>query len=232
LKFGKIDVGGVVSLAGADTGGDIDVGGRFIVLGDISFKNLDVGGVADIRGTATGENINVGGILKVASNLKLSDDLDVGGSVDVKGTTEAKRVGGGGSLSGGSLIVEMADLSGTVKTERGILARRNVVVSRRCYVRGWIKSAESVVVESKAEADSIYAPRILMKRHSKASNLYAQTLQLEDDVEILGEALYTESVRFESSAGGLAKASKLPVKVDTLPHQIIWPESDPKGSAD
>ncbi|MGI0085421.1 MAG: hypothetical protein ACREBQ_10100, partial [Nitrososphaerales archaeon] len=221
LNFGNIDVGGVITLGGSSKGGDIEVGGKLQARGDIVFKNLDVGGVADVKGNAQGESIDLGGRLRVDSNLMLTDSLEIGGAAEVLGDTEAKHVEIGGSFKSRSLKAETADLSGRVRTERGIFASGRVHVGRKCHVDGWMRSLDSVIIDSHAEVDSVSAPRVRIGDKSRAANVYTEILEIDDRVEIYGEALYTQTFSTPSSGHG-DDGSVQPRKVDSIPPEKKW----------
>ncbi len=220
LNFGDIDVGGIVTLSGSSKGGDVDVGGKLRVRGDLEFRRLDIGGVADVEGKAVGEGIDLGGRLSIASDLKLTDTLDVGGAAEIGGDTEARSVNIGGSLRSKSLKVERAELSGHVSTQAGIFATGPIRVERKSRVEGWIRSLDSVIVESRGVVESVSAPRIIMGERSKALNLYADLLEIEERVEILGEALYTQSISIHTS--GFESTSQKPRKVETFTGEKRW----------
>lgn len=222
LNFGDLDVGGVIVLAGHSRGKDIEVGGKLQVRGDIAFRRLEVGGTASVEGSAEGERIDLGGRLRIDSDLKLSDTLDVGGTVEVGGTAEARNVDIGGSFKSRSLKVETADLRGHVRTERGIFAIRRIRVERKSRVEGWIKSLESVSVDSHGEVESVSAPRVSLGDRSRAVNVYADVLELEDRAEISGEALYTQSVSNRSLEGVGDRSGVHARKVDSIPNEKRW----------
>jgi cytoskeletal protein CcmA (bactofilin family) len=220
LNFGDIDVGGVVTLSGPSRGGDVEVGGKLRAKGDLEFRNLEIGGVADVEGKAIGERIELGGRLRIASLLKLTDSLEVGGSAEIGGDAEARSVEVSGSLRSRSLRVEEGELRGHVATEQGIFAKGPIVVERKSHVEGWIRSLDSVLVESKGEVESVAAPKITMGDRSRAINLYAELLEIEENVEIRGEALFTSEVRVSGSIIGGPNSQ--PRKVDKIPPEKDW----------
>jgi|GEM_PF-1402097 cytoskeletal protein CcmA (bactofilin family) len=218
LRFGDIDVGGAVTLRGESSGGKIDIGGRLRAEGDIEFKSLDIGGLAEIRGAVRGESVRIGGRLQVGGSLTLTEDLDVGGDVTVEGFAKAKRVDVGRRLYAQSLEVTNGRLSGQVRTKTGVKASERIVVSHGSRIEGWIKAGMEIIIESKANVESVAAPRVVLEERARATNVYAEELIAEERAEILGVCMYTKSIRFE----GISRSGMGPTKVDSIPQESSW----------
>lgn len=227
LNFGDIDVGGIIILGGQSIGGTIEVGGKLHARGDLGFKRLEVGGIANVEGKAEGERIELGGRLRIGSDLKLNDSLEVGGSAEVGGNASAKSVDIGGTFRSKTLRIETAEFRGHVRTDGGIFASRSVDVERRSRVEGWIRSLESISIETHADVDYVSAPKIDLGDHTRVRGAYAESLELGDQAEVLEEALYTHSIASGRAGRGFGWQGVEPKKVDSIPQEKRWDKAFP-----
>jgi cytoskeletal protein CcmA (bactofilin family) len=210
LDFGRIDVGGSVKLSGGK-GGKVDVGGTFKSRGDLTFDEIDVGGTVNIEGNAAGDTIDVGGTVKIFGDLKLSGPFNVGGSAEVRGEVEAYNIHVGGRIEAEKIEVVGEIKTSTLRTIHGAKAKR-IEISRRGEVEGPI-IADYVLARDRARFEDIHAKRVILRRGSRARNVYAEIVEIEDKCRISGEVKYTETLDFERDV----RFEHPPEKVESLP---------------
>jgi len=108
-----------------------------------------------------------------------------------------------------------------VNTSEGVFARGRVVVNKRTTVRGWIKSLDSIIVESRAVVESLSAPRVVLEHSVRAQNVYAEELEIEDNVAVSGDFAYTMNLRADRS-DRVNSWQKQPQKVESIPSDKKW----------
>ncbi len=125
--------------------------------------------------------------------------MEVGGTASIEGDAEAKSVEIGGYFKSKSLKVDTAELSGVVSTADGIFARGRVMVNKRTRVTGWIKSLDTITVESRAIVDSILRPQSSSRGFSEGSECVSEELEVEGNVMVTGDFLYSSNLRLIAS---------------------------------
>jgi cytoskeletal protein CcmA (bactofilin family) len=210
LNFGNIRVGGSVKISGG-VGREIDVGGTFKSDGDLEFVNIDVGGTVKIDGDAKGRNIDVGGTVSVNGDLDLSEDLRVGGKASIDGILKARTVRVGGKVE--AFKIEAIDeiATNTLRTRKGAKAEE-IGIGRRGEAEGPL-IANKILIRERARVEDVYGGTVVLRRGSRANNVYAERLTIENDCRITGEVKYTDTLRADRDA----RLSMDPEKTEKLP---------------
>ncbi len=210
LNFGNIKVGGSVKISGG-VGDEIDVGGTFKSDGDLEFVNIDVGGTVKIDGNAKGRNIDVGGTVSVNGDLDLSEDLRVGGKAAVDGELRARTVRVGGKVE--AFKIEALDeiVTNTLRTRKGAKAEE-IEIGRRGEAEGPL-IANRILVRERARVEDVYGGTVVLRRGSRANNVYAERLTIENDCRITGYVKYTDTLNADRDA----RLSMDPEKTEKLP---------------
>ncbi len=226
IEYGSIDVGGTAKLKGNAIGKEIDVGGTFEVEGDLDFTDMDVGGFARIKGNASGVSIDLGGKLSIANALRLRGELDIGGTIEVGGDAEAGDVDIGGDFRAASLKARNLEIGGGARADNGIFAKEDVRLGHRSRVEGWVRAGRQVQIDSRGEVESVSAPRVIIDDRSRARNIYCESAEIGDRVEVSGEVLYTGSIE----TGDDVRFAKQPEKVSQIPAEKSWVQSSSNSS--
>jgi cytoskeletal protein CcmA (bactofilin family) len=210
LNFGNISVGGSVKISGG-VGREIDVGGTFKSDGDLEFVNIDVGGTVKIDGDAKGRNIDVGGTVSVNGNLDLSEDLRVGGKAAVDGILKARTVRVGGKVE--AFKIEALDeiSTNTLRTTEGAKAEK-IMIGRKGEAEGPL-IANRILVRERARVEDVYGGTVVLRKGSRANNVYAERLTIENDCRITGYVKYTDTLIADKDA----RLSMDPEKTEKLP---------------
>jgi predicted acyltransferase (DUF342 family) len=117
LECQDVDVGGSLEVKGNTRArGKIDVGGKFLAVGEVEGEIVDVGGSVDIESKVKLEKIDVGGSAKVSGGR--IENVDVGGSFESRDSLEFGSIDVGGSvrLSGKSVGGDI-DVGGVCKVQ-------------------------------------------------------------------------------------------------------------------
>jgi cytoskeletal protein CcmA (bactofilin family) len=228
IEYGSIDVGGTAKLKGNAKGREIDVGGTFEVEGDLDFTDMDVGGIARIKGNATGVSIDLGGRLSIENALRLRGELDIGGTIEVGGDAEAGDVEIGGDFRAASLKARNLEIGGGAHADKGIFAKEDVRLGHRSRVEGWVRAGKQIEIDSRSEVDSVSAPRVIIDDRSRARNIYCDSAEIGDRVEVSGEVLYTRSIE----TGDDVRFAKQPEKVSQIPPEKSWIEPSSSASVE
>ncbi|MGD2200687.1 MAG: hypothetical protein PVJ38_03515 [Candidatus Bathyarchaeota archaeon] len=210
INFSTIKVGGSVKIAGG-IGGHVDVGGSFKSDGDLTFQTIDVGGTVKIDGSGKGGNIDVGGTVRVRGDLDLQDELKVGGKADIGGVLKARVVRVGGRVEGEKIEAQDLIKTNTLRTRLGAKAGE-IDIGRRGEAEGPL-IAGRVLVRERARVEDVYADTVYLRRGSRAVNIYARKVTVENRCIITGQVKFTEEVNIDRDA----RLSYEPEKVESLP---------------
>lgn len=207
LNFDRLDVGQTAVL-GSASGGIISVGNKFTVYSDLIFVSMDVEGSCIVNGNCEGGNINVIGILDVKGDLKLSGMLNVEGLVNVQGMIISNFINVTDGIKAISVIAnEKIDVSGTITLQKGIKSN-TIKLNKPCKVIGYLIGDE-IIIDEKCEVQDIYGGYVELGRESKAQNIYARDIRLEEKCIIAGNILFTNNLVIESNVKLLGKHSKV-----------------------
>jgi cytoskeletal protein CcmA (bactofilin family) len=154
LMFKSIYVGGKVEITGTGEGYEVEVGGKVRVGRMLKLTgDLDVGGKADVSGDIYARNIKIGGIL-LSKKVTVEEGVEVGGRIEtLEGVTghliEIRRRGEvRGSLRGDHIIIgrqaTAEDIYGkTIELKRGAYARNVygeiIIIESDCHINGKIQ---------------------------------------------------------------------------------------------
>ena len=88
------------------------------------------------------------------------------------------------------------------------------MINKRTRVNGWIRSLDTITVESRAIVDSIFAPRVVLEDSVRAQNVYSEELEIEGSVMVTGDFFYSSNLRAGASSRSRSSFPRQPQKVD------------------
>ncbi|EMR73314.1 Integral membrane protein CcmA involved in cell shape determination, partial [Thaumarchaeota archaeon SCGC AB-539-E09] len=144
-------------------------------------------------------------------DLNLSGPLKVGGRAEVRGELKAYNIHVGGRIEAKKIEVVGEIKTSTLRTIHGAKAKR-IEIGRRGEVEGPVV-ADYVLSRDRARFEDIYAKRVVLRRGSRARNIYAEEIEIEGKCRISGELKYTESLDFERDV----RFEHPPEKAESLP---------------
>ena len=231
LSYGEFQSFGHVTLPAGSKGDRLSVFGRVDFGGDASCKVMEVKGVAEVNGNFSADQVDVLGKLRVTKSLKVSSDLKVAGVADVEDRVDCGKLMVEGKLNAESALAAVeADLSGEVKTVRGV--RSKVIVVRRCAkVTGPLVGDRVEVGEKPAfgqwpsvwagkwtrmgqmtSVEDVYGSSVKIGPYSAAKRVFADSVEMENS-SIAEEVTYTREIKLTPKN----YIHKAPLKVGKLP---------------
>ncbi|MEM3833033.1 MAG: hypothetical protein QW128_05490 [Thermoprotei archaeon] len=207
LIFDKLDVDQTAILNSA-VGGIINIGNKLIVNNNLIFDSMDIKGVCIINGECEGGNININGSLSVRGNLKVSGILNVNDYVNVNGKIVSGFVNIGNGIRAESIIAnEKINANGIIILQKAMKA--NIIkLNKSCRVIG-ILIGDEVIIDEKCKVQDIYGGYVELGKESKARNIYARDIRLEEKCVITGNMFFTNNLVMENNVKILGKYSKV-----------------------
>jgi len=193
----EIDVasaGMIVKLLGKTKVRKASAGMRVKAKNALEFGELSAGMSVILKKDAIGEKASAGFRIYGASNVTLSGSASAGFSIAACKKLEAEK------------------LSAGKKIKARFIKAKTISVAKRGRLVGTVQ-AESVVLNERARAMNLYVSELEMLERSKARNVYADNITIEDYARLSGKVEYTGSINAEEKAKIRAK----PKKVKELP---------------
>lgn len=213
LRFTTLEVGGSIVLTGLNKGGDLNIGVRGQVDGDLEFKTLYVSGRMNVTGTLQGGSADIGGRLEVGKTIHLEDKLKVGTGIIVGDTLRSRSLEIAGTLEAGWAIVEeTARVGGMISTRYGLKASR-INTASNWEVRGPL-IGNQVELGSNSDVEDVFAHDLHMGDGAKALNIYSARLLIGDNCRVAKVIEYTE---YSKIGKGLNADPGMPRRVKELP---------------
>ncbi|MGC9164962.1 MAG: hypothetical protein ACP5GU_04475 [Thermoprotei archaeon] len=207
LIFDKLDVN-QIAILGSATGGIINIGNKLIVNNNLTFDSMDIKGACIINGDCEGGNINISDSFNVKGNLKISGMLNVNGHVEVNGKIISNFINVNNGIKAESVIAnEKINASGVIIVKK-IMKASVIKLNKLCKIIGLIIGDE-VIIGEKCELQDIYGGYVELGRESKARNIYARDIRLEEKCIITGDMFFTNNLVIESNVKILGKYNKV-----------------------
>lgn len=229
LDFNELRVHGVGSLGADSRGKKVSISGKFDSRGPLQCDQLDISGVASVAGDCSASSVNVNGKLDISGSLAASDHLAVQGMANVRGvyTGSSVRVRGGLSAEE-AVLTGAADVSGEVRTSKGLKAK-SIVIRTGTRCSGPIIGEEVDVGSSgpgvsahfwgqrirlqlgTSQVEDVYASRVVVGPGSRARRVFGEVVELGSGCDI-EEVAYVKGIK----VGDHVKIARPVRKVDKL----------------
>ena len=160
----------------------------------LEFGDLSAGMSVILKKDAVGEKASAGFRIHGKSNITLSGSASAGFSVSTCKKLESEKLSAGKKIK-----------AKFIKAETINVARRGKLIGK--------VQAGTVVLNERARAKNLYVSELEMLERSKARNVFADNITIEDYAILSGKVEYTGSINAEEKARIWAK----PKKVKELP---------------
>ncbi len=193
----EIDVasaGMSVKLLGKTKVGKVSAGMRIKAKNTLEFGVLSAGMSVILKKDAVGEKASAGFRIYGKSNVTLSGSASAGFSILACKKLESEKLSAGKKIK-----------AKFIKAETINVARRGKLIGK--------VQAGTVVLNERARAKNLYVSELEMLERSKARNVFADNITIEDYAILSGKVEYTGSINAEEKARIWAK----PKKVKELP---------------
>jgi cytoskeletal protein CcmA (bactofilin family) len=216
LEYGELQTFGHVSLPANSRGNRLSVLGRVEFEGDAYCKVMDVKGIVEVKGDLSTDELDVPGKMHVKGSLKVLNGLNILGLLEVGQRIDCQKLVVEGRLSAGSaFVVGEADVSGELKTSRGVKSS-TITVRRGARVTGPLV-AERVEVGEKpgfgqwpspwsevrqrigqmTNVEDVYGRRVTIGAYSQAKHVFGDEVQIESG-SVAEQVTYTKDLSLPS----------------------------------
>ncbi|NHJ40628.1 MAG: hypothetical protein FK731_11395 [Asgard group archaeon] len=194
VEIGKVSAGFGIKLKGNASIEHGSAGFSIKALKSLTFNHLSAGFKILCRKNAIGEKASAGFRVKGLENLEIKDSISAGFSCSAKKKLLARKISAGRKIK-----------AKYIEADR-------ITVHKRGKLIGLVK-ANYVQLEERARASNLHVQELEMFARSKARNVYAETIIIEDKAVLSGNVEYTNEIDAESKARIRTK----PIKVEKLP---------------
>jgi cytoskeletal protein CcmA (bactofilin family) len=120
----------------------------------------------------------------------------VGGKAAIEGELKARTVRVGGKVEAYKIEALDEIATNTLRTRKGAKAEE-IEIGRRGEAEGPL-IANRILIRERARVEELYGGTVTLRKGSRADNVYAENLTIENDCRINGDVKYTntDSLRY------------------------------------